>query len=118
MDNDNYKLMQRITCPNKNIVYRYDEKLKFIVKKKEIINKIFYGVNFYYNRLFKCVTLEMVHNHHEMLYKITIDHNMILYRFLMDMKKIETRARNKALQAFMNHINVCEDIKNKIYSYL
>ena len=114
--------MKLLISTNKNIMYRYDDKLIPIIHKKDIINSTFYGINFYYNHLFRCVTQDMINYYHEMLYKLTLNHNMILYRFLKKKKKIQTREtmkrKNEAVQCFMKHIHVCNDIKNKIYSYL
>ena len=58
----------------------------------------------------------------DQIIEITNDYANIQYNFLKDKKKIETRNRineiNLAKQDFMKSLNICEDIKRHIYSFL
>ena len=119
------KHIKRLISKNENILYRYDNKLIPIVRKKELIEGEFYGINFYYNRIFSCVTLKMIKDYHKNLYKLSVEHNMILYRFCKEKKKIKCREasenKNKMyhiMQDFMNHNNLCYDIKAHILSFI
>ena len=57
-----------------------------------------------------------------MYYKLITDHNLIIYKFLRDKKKMKTQKiideLNKTKSEFMHSLNVCDDIKRHIYSFM
>ena len=54
-------------------------------------------------------------------YKLITDHNLLIYKFLKDKKKMNTQRideLNKAKSKFMHSLNVCDDIEKHIYSFM
>ena len=88
--------------------YSVRKDIKDVIGEKEWINMITFSnyTTFY---------------HFNML-NIMVGHNLILHRFFKGKKKIETRNKineiNLAKQDFMKSLNICEDIKRHIYSFL
>ena len=59
---------------------------------------------------------------YDKILKLTYEYNDIQYGFFTTKKRIEARKRieelNSAKQDFMKSLNICEDIKRHIYSFL
>ena len=57
-----------------------------------------------------------------MYYKLITYHNLLIYKFLKDKKKMNTQKRidelNKAKSKFMHSLNICDDIKRHIYLFM
>ena len=102
------KLMDRIYRMKKDRIFDYYLNIFWTIDKKETEIKITF--NDFSNSLFK-QSINMMY-----------EYNLIICKAKEDKRKIETKKKieemNTAKQDFMKSLNVCEDVKRHIYSFL